>query len=211
MKLLSVLLLSFSLSLSAWARDEDFGIFQFRKNLPGDHQVLLEYVRRDRGELFQEKFLDLYRLSWGGKVGAWTYLLGGGYVDFEKGADEKRYHQFFIRNFSEAEWLKGFVRLGLEERTFIGEEKIHLRGRVRVQANVLSSYGIGPSLYNETFYTHDGQGRFVEGFNENRLGVGLRYALPGVEIFVFHVSGYLQTLKSSDRFEWAQIQTAFSF
>lgn len=197
--------------MSAEARNEDFGIFQFRKRLDGGHQVLVEYVRRDRVHLFQDKYLNLYRLSWGGTLGSWSYLIGGGYVDFEKGADEKRLHQFFIRNFSEGEWLRGFVRLGLEERNFLGDESVHLRGRARIQANVLTTYGLGPSLYNEAFYVHHGQGRFVEGFNENRFAVGIRYSLADFEIYLFHVSGYLQTLKSSDRFEWAQMQTVFSF
>lgn len=210
-KLALFIFLALFQSSQALARDEDFGIFQFRKKLENDNQIFMEYARRDRGELFQKRFLDIYRLSWGGKLGEWTYLLGGAYVDFETGVDEKRLHQFFIRTYAATSWLKGFGRIAFEERIFDDDGKIHLRGRFRGQANIVSEQALGLSIYDEAFYVADGQGRFVEGFNENRFGVGLRYEQPGLEVYLFHVTGYWQTLKSSDQFEWLQIQTVFSF
>lgn len=214
MRAINILLLILAVVLPpgiAQARDEDFGIFQFRKKLDGGEQILAEYVRRDRGELFQEKFLDLYRLSWGGSLGSWSYLVGGAYVDFEKGPDERRLHQFFIRGFSGGDWLKGLARLGLEERSFIGDQKLHLRGRARLQAYFLPQFALNPAAYDEVFYVQDGQARFKEGVNENRRGLGLRYSNKDLEIYLYHVSGYVQTLKASAPFEWIQIQTVFTF
>jgi hypothetical protein len=210
-KILLLIVVCSSLPTLSQARNEDFGIFQVRKKFDDSQQILIEYVRRDRGELFQEKYLDLYRLSWGRTAGSWGYLLGGAYVDFETGSDERRLHQFFIRSFSGTDWIKGFVRLGLEERSFIADDSIYLRGRARLQAYFLPQLALNPVAYDEVFYVHNGQGRFKEGFNENRMGVGARYALPDLEFYLFHISGYTQTLKASDRFEWIQIQIIFSF
>lgn len=207
----SIYFLVLILSVPAFARDEDWGVFQFRKRLDGGHQIFAEYVRRDRGDLFSQKFLDLYRLSWGGKLGDWTYLVGAAYVDFNSGPDERRLHQFGVYNFFWENKISGFIRIGLEQRSFISDEFIYLRSRNRLQLNLLPEYAFGLSGYDEIFYVPDGHNKFSSGFNENRLGFGLRYTIENLEIYLFHTTGYLKTPKSNDQFEWLQLQTIFSF
>ncbi|MBL7555239.1 MAG: DUF2490 domain-containing protein [Bdellovibrionaceae bacterium] len=208
---ISIYFLVLTLTLPAFARDEDWGIFQFRKRLDGGHQIFAEYVRRDRGELFSQKFLDLYRLSWGGKLGDWTYLIGGAYVDFNIGADERRLHQFGIYNFTKENTVSGVFRTGLEERSFISDDFIYFRYRNRIQLNLLPQHAFGFSIYDEIFYVPDGRNKFSSGFNENRLGIGFRYVIENLEFYIFNTTGYMKTPKSSDRFEWLQLQTIFSF
>lgn len=196
---------------SAVARDEDWGQFQFRKRLNDSHQVFAEYVRRDRGELFSNTFSNLYRLSWGGKLGHWIYLLGGAYVDFQTGSDEKRLHQFGAYYFGFENKASGYVRLGFKQRSFILDDFIYLRLRNRLHLNLLPQDSFGVSGYDEIFYVPDGHQKFSNGFNENRLGVGLRYIIQTLEIYLFHTIGYQNTPRSSNRFEWIQLQTIFSF
>jgi len=204
------LLISLSWS-SVFASDEHWGIFQFRKRLDNGHQLFAEYVRRDRGNLFSGKFLDLYRLSWGGKIGNWVYLVGGAYVDFENSSDERRLHQFGIYNFNFENKVSGLVRIGLEQRSFVSDDNVYLRSRNRTQLNLFPQFSFGLSGYDEIFYVPDGRNKFSTGFNENRLGIGFRYSINDLEIYIFHTTGYLKTLKSSDRFEWIQLQTIYTF
>lgn len=211
-RLLIYIFLLISLSCSSvFASDENWGIFQFRKRLDNGHQLFAEYVRRDRGNLFAGKFLDLYRLSWGGKIGNWVYLVGGAYVDFENSSDERRLHQFGIYNFNFENKVSGLVRIGLEQRSFISDGNIYLRSRNRIQLNLFPQFPFGLSGYDEVFYVPNGQDKFSTGFNENRLGLGFRHLINDLEIYIFHTTGYLKTLKSSDRFEWIQLQTIYSF
>jgi hypothetical protein len=207
----TIFLCSFFLSSTSFARDEDWGIFQFRQRLDGGHQIFAEYVRRESVDPFSRKFLDLYRLSWGGRFGEWGYLVGGAYIDFDGSADERRLHQFGIYNFTSENQISGLVRIGLEERSFISDEHLYLRFRNRLQLNLFPQFAFGPSAYDEIFYVPEGHDKFSNGFNENRLGLGFRYFVGDFEIYVFHTTGYLKTLKSSDRFEWFQLQTVFSF
>lgn len=198
---------------AANASDETWGIFQFRKKLDGGRQIFAEYVRRDRGDLFENRKLDLFRLSYGAKIedSSWGYLLGVAYLDFETGGDERRLHQFAIysRTF---ETLVGILgRFGFEQRQFNGDEGVYWRIRNRVQLNLLPQFSIGPSVYDEILYAVDGRSRFSTGFNENRLGVGLRYHLPNFELMIYHTSAHLKTLRRGDRVEWLQIQTVYSF
>jgi hypothetical protein len=207
----SILFLALFLSVPALARDEDWGIFQFRKRLEDGHQIFGEYVRRDRGDIFSEKFLDLYRLSWGGKIGNWSYLLGAAYVDFNTGADERRLHQFAVYNFRKEDIVSGIIRTGLEQRSFISDDYIYFRFRNRLHLNFFPQFPFGVSGYDEIFYVPNGHNRFISGINENRFGLGLRYVFENFEIYLFHTTGYTKTPKSSDRFEWVQLQTIFSF
>lgn len=207
--LFGILFLIFSTSV--FARDEEWGIFQFRKRFDNGHQVFGEYVRRDRGDLFATKFFDLYRFSWGGKLGDWTYLVGGAYVDFKTGTSERRLHQFGIYNFLAENQISGFFRLGLEERSFVSDDLIYFRSRSRLHLNILPQYAFGLSAYDELFYMPDGHDKFLTGFNENRFGLGIRYFLENLEIYVFHTNGYLKTIKSSDQAQWIQLQTVFLF
>ena len=197
--------------ISAYAYDEEWGIFQFRKRLDNGHQVFGEYVRRDRGNLLSAKFFDLYRLSWGGKLRDWTYLVGGAYVDFKTGSSERRLHQFGIYNFLAENKISGFFRLGLEERNFASDHLIYFRSRNRLHLNFLPQYAFGLSAYDELFYVLNGHDRFLTGFNENRFGLGFRYFLENLEIYVFHTNGYLKKTKTTDQVEWIQLQTVFSF
>lgn len=208
---ITIYFLAMAMSIPALARDEDWGIFQLRKRLDGGDQVFAEYVRRDRGELYSEKFLDLFRISWGGRLGDWTYLIGGAYVDFNIGSDERRLHQFGIYNFTLENKVSGVFRTGLEQRSFVSDDFIYLRARNRLQLNILPQYAFGFSAYNEIFYVPDGRNKFSSGFNENRLGIGFRYMIENLEFYIFNTTGYMKTKKTSDRFEWLQLQTIFSF
>ncbi len=208
---LSIYFLILTFSLPLFARHEDWGIFQFRKRLTEGQQIFAEYVRRDRGDLFSEKFLDLYRLSWGGRLGAWAYLVGGAYVDFNMGSDERRLHQFGLYNFTIENKVSGVFRLGFEQRSFISDDFVYLRSRNRLQLNFIPQHAFGVSVYDEVFYVPEGRSKFSSGFNENRFGIGVRYITENIEFYVFNTTGYMKTPKSSERFEWLQLQTIFSF
>lgn len=210
-KLTLLLLTVFLFSIPAHARDEDFGIFQFRKKLPDQHQLLFEYVRRDQGSLFSNKFLDLFRGSWGGQWGAWNYLVGATYVDFGTSTTEWRAHQFLIRPASFNKYLKGFVRAGLEERYFDEDDDVYFRGRLRGQLHLLTGTHFGFSFYDEIFYVPSGGTRFSAGVNEERRGLGIRLEFRDLEIYLFNVSGFSKSLKGTKSFEWAQLQTVWTF
>jgi len=193
--------------------DESWGIFQFRKKLDGGHQIFAEYVRRDRGDLFSQKNLDLFRLSYGGKIEGsnWGYLVGAAFVDFETGGDERRLHQFGLYNRSFEGVVGVLGRFGFEQRQFNGDEGVYWRIRSRVQLNRLPQFAFGPAIYDEILYAVDGRTRFQTGFNENRFGLGVRFHTDDLEIILYHTAAHLKTLRRDDRVEWLQIQTVYSF
>jgi hypothetical protein len=195
------------------ARDESWSIFQFRKKLDGGHQVFAEYVRRDRGDLFTNKNLDLFRISYGGKIegSQWGHLVGAAFVDFETGGDERRLHQFALYNRSFDGVVGILGRFGFEQRQFNGDEGVYWRIRNRVQLNWLPQFTFGPSIYDEILYAVDGRMRFQTGFNENRFGLGVRFHTDDLEVLLYHTAAHLKTLRRDDRVEWLQLQTVYSF
>lgn len=195
------------------ASDETWGIFQFRKRIDGGKQIFAEYVRRDRGALFQNPNIDLFRVSYGAKFEdqSWGYLFGIAYVDFETGSIEKRSHQFVVYNRTFENLASVAGRFGFEQRQFNDDESIYWRVRSRLQLNFAPHWIVGPSMYDEVFYVLDGKSRFASGFNENRFGVGLRYHSENLELMVFHTAAQLKSIRRDDRVEWLQLQTVFSF
>ncbi|MFN8845908.1 MAG: DUF2490 domain-containing protein [Bdellovibrionales bacterium] len=198
-------------SINAWALDEYWAILQFKKQMSSDHFLLLEYVERDKTNFFENKNLGLTRLSFGGTVGSFKYLIGGAYVDFTSSADERRLHQFLISSYSLESLFTFPLRIGLEERSFIGDEKIYLRGRLRVQANFLPQYKIGLVAYNEAFYIPNGYNKFVTGLNENRFGFGIRYITNEVEVYLYKTQADIKNISQSRHLQWIQLQTLINF
>lgn len=201
----------FLITSNSFAYDEEWGIFQFRKKLEGDNQIFAEYVRRDYSKLFDQRNFDMIRLSWGGRVGQWGYLVGASYLDFERGNDERRLHQFFTYNTRFENAAAIFVRLGLEQRNFITDENLYWRQRTRVQVNFLPQYVFGVAAYNEAFYAFNGYKKFAVGLNENRHGWGLRYNQGPFDVYLYHVFAELTTLKSKTQPQWLQLQTVYTF
>ena len=211
------------------AKDEIWEIVQVRKKLESNRVLLIEYVRRDfigsnqqpLSVPYSNRMLDLYRVSIGFKVPTlqrWTALLGGAFIDFERGNDERRLHQFLVGNYSlesYEDWASATIRLGLEERCFNDDNAFYLRSRARLQIDLRPMDTLGPAVYDELFFVADGGARFASGFNENRLGLGLRLRMPAIAqdhgLYLFHTSGFLQTLRSTEHFEWYQLQFTYSF
>jgi hypothetical protein len=208
---LFVTLVLLTLSVEVWALDEYWVIFQLKKKWNSEHSLLLEYVERDQSNFFENKNLGLTRLSFGGTAGSFKYLIGGAYVDFTSTADERRLHQFLITNYSIKNLFTFPLRLGLEERSFIGDEKLYLRGRLRIQANFLPEYKFGLVAYNEAFYIPNGFSKFSNGFNENRLGFGLRYISNEVELYLYKTEADIKTPSQSRHLHWIQLQTQITF
>lgn len=196
---------------SAFASDEYWGIYQFKKEVSDSNFIFAEYVRRDYEGFFKERNLDLFRFSYGGKLDEWTYLLGAAYVDFETSSDERRIHQFFIKNTNHSPNISSSVRLGLEQRSFISDDELYWRGRLRGQLNLPLIYQIGFSLYDEMLFALNGPNKFHQGFNENRFGVGLRYKAETYEILIFQTYAKIKTLKTESSPQWLQLQTIFTF
>lgn len=204
------LILTFSSAFSH-AADEYWEIIQVKKSLSGSNFLLVEYVERDFENFFQSKNLNLIRISYGGRIGAFKYLIGGAYVDFESSSDERRAHQFLLYNYNLASAADFFVRMGLEERSFISDDNLYLRGRLRIQVNPLPEYPFGVALYDEIFYVPDGFNKFANGFNENRLGIGLRYITKPVELYVYHTEADLKGFRGLRHLRWIQLQAVFNF
>lgn len=206
-----VIVLQIALASSAFASDEYWGIYQFKAEISESNFIFTEYVRRDFSGLFKEKNLDLLRLSYGGKLGDWTYLIGAAYVNFELSTDERRLHQFFIKNTNHSHNISSSIRLGLEQRSFISDDELYWRARVRGQLNLPLLYWVGFSLYDEMLFALNGQNKFYQGLNENRFGVGFRYKAETYEILIFQTYAKLKTLKTESSPQWLQLQTIFTF
>ncbi len=197
----------------AFAYDETWGIFQFRKKMESGQQIFAEYVRRDRGQVFELKNLDLLRLSYGVRIedSSWGFLVGGAFVDFETGGDERRLHQFAIFNRTYENIVSLSGRFGIEQRQFNGDDNIYWRVRNRLMMNPFPQHPFGISVYGEILYAADGRARFATGLNEDRFGVGLRYHTEGFEMMLYHTAAHLKTLRREDRVEWLQLQSILSF
>lgn len=196
----------------ARAYDEQWGIFQVRQKLAGGGQVLAEFVRRDTSDLFSKRFLDLYRVSYGTKLHEdWTLLVGGAFVDFESGGDERRLHQFLVYNGSLSSSIGVLARIGLEQRQFNNDSKWYWRSRNRVQINFFQGQAVGVALYDEIFFVPDGGTRLATGLSENRFGIGPRFNAGAFEAYLYHVVANWRTLRRDDRLEWLQLQMIYSF
>lgn len=196
----------------AHAYDEQWGIFQVRQKLAGSGQVLAEFVRRDTSDLFSKRFLDLYRVSYGTKLHEdWTLLVGGAFVDFESGGDERRLHQFLVYNGSLSSSIGVLARIGLEQRQFNNDSKWYWRSRNRVQINFFQGQAVGVALYDEIFFVPDGGTRLATGLSENRFGIGPRFNAGAFEAYLYHVVANWRTLRRDDRLEWLQLQMIYSF
>lgn len=195
----------------ASAQDEYWGIYQFKKNISDDHFVFAEYVRRDKNTFFDAKNLELTRLSWAGKWKSWNYLIGASYVDFNSTNDERRLHQFFIRNFKMSDAINSSVRTGLEQRSFINDDLMYIRFRLRGQINFQTSSFFGLSAYDEMLFSINGGNRFYQGLNENRLGLGINFKFNAVDFYIYQTFATLKTLTVETNPRWLQLQTIFNF
>lgn len=206
-------ILLFQLSAISFARaaDEYWGIYQFKKDISDTHFLFAEYLRRDLSGYFEVKKFDLFRISYGGKINEWIYLVGAAYVDFSSFTDERRLHQFFIRNINHGQIASSIIRLGLEQRSFISDDELYWRGRVRGQLNVSLVSSFGVSFYDEMLFALNGVNKFYQGFNENRLGVGFRYKAKQIEVLIYHTYATVKTLKTELNQQWIQLQTIFNF
>lgn len=206
-----LLFLPLILSSAANAAEEYWGIYQFRNDLSSSHFLFSEYVRRDTNTFFGTNNLDLVRFSIGGKVEGWTYLVGGAYVNFATSDDERRLHQFFIRSFNLSQYITAPIRLGLEQRSFISNENLYFRARLRGQVNFPVWSAFGFAAYDEMLLALNGANRFYQGLNENRLGFGIRLKFESVEALLFHTQAQVKTLRSETHPQWIQLQTIIQF
>lgn len=204
---IKLILQLFMWSSNASAFDETWGIFQFRKNLSDNQQIMFEYVTRDR----DQKFLDLVRLSYGFKKTNTTFLFGIAKIDFAPVTDELRFHQYVIHSLKVKNLASGFMRAALEERLFEGSQDWHLRARLRFHLNLLPQNKFGVAVYNETFYTPNGYQRFQDGVNENRFGPGLRYIDEELELYLFHTLGSIHQRTGWKHGDWLQFHTVYNF
>lgn len=198
-------------SSSVYASDEYWGIFQFKKDISNSNFIFTEFVRRDQEVYFNNKNLDLFRLSYGTKWNDWIYLIGGAYVDFNSSSDERRLHQFLIKNTNHSSNISTSIRLGLEQRSFISDDLLYWRARIRGQVNLPFINPVGFSVYNETLFALNGENRYHQGLNENRFGLGFRFKAETYEILLFQTYANLKTLKNESSPQWLQLQTIFTF
>lgn len=211
MRAIKLILLFILISPFASATDEYWGIYQFKKDLNQSHFLFFEYVRRDQDQFFENKFLDLYRFSYAGKIKGWTYLIGGAYVDFAKTSDERRLHQFLINQFQLTQSLSSLVRFGFEERSFISDSNIYIRARARAQLN-LPIYGSwGLAAYDEILIPLNGENKYFQGLNENRFGTGLRFKSEKLEVLLYHTQAFVKSLRTETYPQWIQLQTIYLF
>ncbi len=211
-KFLLIIFLTMS-TLSVQARDQDWGIFQFLHKTQDNHLFMAEWLRRDDGALFEQRFFDYFRFSYGKNLGSgFTYLFGAGHVNFENRPDETRFHQFLIYKYQLSSYFLSLNRFGLEERLFKGDSNLYLRARIRNQIDPLPNHAWGVSVYNEVFFVQQGLGKFYSGLNENRFGFGPRYNTQGFELYLYLVKTYLRNVKNRKTHPtWGQLQMRLSF
>lgn len=186
--------------------EEQWSIVQLKKPVLAANQILIEYVRRDRPNLFQDKFLDLARASWITPINSWNILIGAAYIDFAKGNPESRLHQFVIKNTALTDILKINWRLGAEQRNFATDSNTYWRARARGQINYELTASYGLAAYDELFYSVNGHQRFKSGFNENRFGYGVFIKNKFFDIYLFNVQAELRNLKNTQFPQWQQLQ-----
>lgn len=196
-------------TISSRAADEYWTTVQIRKTLYADKFLLAEYVRRDFEGYYNTNNLHLYRFSYAGLLDQFNYQLGLAFVDSAKSSDETRLHQHLIKTFKSSSTLNYSLRLGLEERNFRSDNTTYLRTRIRGQANqpILNNFGI--SMYDELFFALNGPNRFHQGFNENRLGIGLTYKNEKYEIYLYNNFVRSESIKETNNLNWIQLQILF--
>lgn len=197
--------------LRAHAVNQQWLSFQAERQLSADHSLLINYQRRDVGDLFQRRLLNVYRFHLTKNIGDWRIIFGGAYFDQESGTSERRLHQYVVKKVRLLGETLGFFRLGLEERHFNSDHFLYLRLRARALVRFLNQKPIGPVLYNETFYIPKAQTRFSSALNENRSGIGLRYSLPSARFLLFHAYTYSKLPTETRHEQWWQFYINFSF
>ncbi|MCB0379013.1 MAG: DUF2490 domain-containing protein [Bdellovibrionales bacterium] len=211
MRVIKRFVLIFLLSFPAYGRDQDWGIFQVVKKLPNNQVLFVEYLRRDTGQLFDQRFFDYYRVLWGIKIGKVLVAVGPGYIDFEKANDEKRFHEFVILNHSWQNILELRNRFGLEQRFFNTDSNLYMRLRIRQQFNWLPQHNFGLAIYNEVFVVPQGFEKFYTGVNENRFGFGPRYVTDEIEFYLYFTQVYQRNLLHKSYPVWGQLQVQYKF
>lgn len=206
------LFLAFFLPLKlTYAQDEYWSINQLKKSLNNQTSIIAEYVRRDRNTFFENKNLELARLSIGGRLHSWNYLLGAAYLDFVTANDERRLHQYLLKNCQWTDRFNSMFRIGLEQRNFINDEYLYWRFRNRLQLNYSIAEYFGLSTYDEILFSLNGDKKFSLGFNENRLGIGFHLNVKNIDIYVYQTYAIIKTLSSDTKQNWLQIQTILNF
>lgn len=174
----------------------------------------MDYVRRDLGDgPFQDRFRDLFRVAYGLDYKNFSILFGGAYADFETLASEYRVLQQGIYKIKPSLIdAFGIFRMGLEQRKFDEDDHWYWRARAKILLTLLNSKTVAPVVYNESFWGFQGQDRFKDGFNENRLGLGLRLFWQEVEAYIFLINiKSLNINGSQNTSKWLQVQVNFDF
>lgn len=210
-RILSLFFLTLTLTHRAFAYDETWMILQARTHLSDHQQLWVDTVRRDNGDPYTNKNLALIRGAYGFQTLGWLFLVGGAYLDFKLPQSEVRLHQFAIRNFKLHESLNLITRLGLEQRFFNSDSNTYWRWRARFQFNTFPQKRMAPSFYNESLGHLDGGRRFIDGFNENRFGAGIRWTFHPIDFYVYHTRGDLQTKLQNRQVEWLQLMILADF
>jgi len=210
--ILQILTLVFA-GIKAYAVDQQWLSLQADHQLSNQHQLSLNFHRRDRADLYSKRLLNLYRLHYRIPVDSWQITFGGAYFDSQSGNSERRLHQYADRNIKllDDDILASSIRLGVEERHFNSDNNLYLRFRLRVQFHILPKKAFGPSLYHESFYIPNGQDRFVSALSENRTGIGLHYTLPYARLLLFHTYTLTKLPEKMKYEQWLQLFINFPF
>lgn len=208
------LLIVLCLPCASYGVDENWMNVVVKTTLSQKRFLLVDYVRRDLGDgLFQDKFRDLLRASYGLDYDSFSIILGGAYADFENLPMEYRIFQQGIYKIKSSTFdLSGIFRLGLEQRKFEDSDHWYSRARAKFLLTPFNSKTIAPVIYSESFWGFDGKDRFKNGFNENRSGFGLRILWEKIETYLFWVNTKTQDVHENRMsFEWLQVQVNFNF
>lgn len=193
------------------AYDESWISLSTKKSFSDTNFVLADFVRRDTNVPFADYFRNLYRVAYGQKFESWQFLMGLVYADFAQTESEYRVFQQMIRGFRLNLFeTRGFLRAGLEQRYFDGDEELHWRGRFKVLLEPYKESRLGLSFYNESFWGLTGGDRFKYGYNENRLALGLRAKVLNMETLLYWVhTDLIQVSGKAKDVEWFQFQVNF--
>jgi len=193
------------------AYDEHWLIFQTIGSLSNTEQVNFDYVRRDFSYNHLQKNLELYRFSYGIQKKEWLFIMGGAYLDLSNGSTERRLLQMAARDFNFNSFIKGTLRLGLEERLFNSDSQLYFRLRARILIDFFAQSHFGPTIYNEFFLIPYGRNRFSTTLNENRLGMGFRYQWEVIQLLIFHTLSYQNNPQQTAHPDWFQLQVIYHF
>ena len=197
----------------AHAVDQQWLSLQADHPLSNEDQLSLNFHRRDSGDLYSNRLLNVYRLHYSIPFADWNLILGAAYFDSASGSNERRLHQYAERSldFVDSNYVSTSIRLGLEERDFNSDGFLYLRFRARALFNLLPTRSFGPSFYHESFFIPNGQDRFSSTLSENRTGLGLRYSHPSAHFLLYHTYTFLR-LPGQLRYEqWWQLLINFPF